>query len=437
MYKGILRHVFLGPNTSAGFSDVFALAFKCDKSSTANFRLINTTGVKGLRTCSAHFCDKTEAPPNAQVKIKSSENTSEVDIERNSTVGTANETSQLEVNSTSLTADEEITTQSHGISQPDAVEPAIAKARSGKESLLDLLGAMKVEVTNKRKLKSLKGRPDTFSTTKPRLTPMESTISMFQNATVKTTQQSETLAPDLVAAASAAASTLSNPSQAESELLLQLRQHETITEAQKKGDVNNIGIIIAEMKIGKNPNRSNAQAANQIRFDDDGRGYTQERGITGELDSVRKRRNLFTAKKLNIFSPSEVTSLPTVAQTTLWDVDYADQLSTVTNHMPRNGFEEMIQWTQQGKMWQYPIDNDIGLEEEASVPFHEHIFLEKHLEEGFPRQGPIRHFMELVVAGLSRNPHQTIQQKKEHIFWFKEYFCQKEEVLKEDDVYLN
>lgn len=79
----------------------------------------------------------------------------------------------------------------------------------------------------------------------------------------------------------------------------------------------------------------------------------------------------------------------------------------------------------------------LGLEEEASVPFHEHIFLEKHLEEGFARQGPVRHFMELVVAGLSRNPFLTVQQKREHISWFRDYFHQKEEVLKEAAVCLD
>lgn len=79
----------------------------------------------------------------------------------------------------------------------------------------------------------------------------------------------------------------------------------------------------------------------------------------------------------------------------------------------------------------------LGLEEEATVSFHEHVFLEKHLEDGFPRQGPVRHFMELVVTGLSKNPYLTVQQKKEHIFWFRDYFLQKEDVLREAEVYLN
>lgn len=54
---------------------------------------------------------------------------------------------------------------------------------------------------------------------------------------------SDALDPDIVAAASAAAATLPNQSQAESELLKQLRQRKALTEAQKKGDINNLGYI--------------------------------------------------------------------------------------------------------------------------------------------------------------------------------------------------
>ncbi|KAM4726635.1 small ribosomal subunit protein mS31 [Anableps anableps] len=313
-------------------------------------------------------------------------------------------------------------------------------AKTGKENLLDLLGAMKVEVTSKRKLKNLKTKQslDSAAQYKSKPAAMESTISMFQKATVQASAQSDALDPDLVAAASAAASTLPNRSQAESELLKQLRQRKALSEAQKKGDINNLGVLIADMKVGKTPGRQNAWPADQIRFDDDGQGYTHDRGITSELANVRKRRNIFPAKRLNIFSPTtdEQGGESALAKPTLWDMDFASELSLSTNQMPRNGFEEMIQWTKEGKLWQYPINNEIGLEDEASVPFHEHVFLEKLLEEGFPRQGPVRHFMELVVAGLSRNPYLTVQQKKEHISWFRDYFHQKEEVLNEADVYL-
>lgn len=71
------------------------------------------------------------------------------------------------------------------------------------------------------------------------------------------------------------------------------------------------------------------------------------------------------------------------------------------------------------------------------MPFHEHVFLEKHLDESFPQQGPVRHFMELVITGLAKNHHLTVQQKKEHIDWFRDYFRQKEDVLKEAEAYLN
>jgi len=71
------------------------------------------------------------------------------------------------------------------------------------------------------------------------------------------------------------------------------------------------------------------------------------------------------------------------------------------------------------------------LEEEAQVGFHEHIFLEPHLNPWCPKRGPIRHFMELVCIGLSKNPYLTVAQKKEHINWFRNYFSAKRSILVE------
>ena len=71
-----------------------------------------------------------------------------------------------------------------------------------------------------------------------------------------------------------------------------------------------------------------------------------------------------------------------------------------------------------------------GMDEEASVSFHEHIFLEPLLEP-FPRKGPIRHFMELVITGLSKNPHMSVTEKREHVMWFRDYFQEKKSVLDE------
>ncbi|RVE63713.1 hypothetical protein OJAV_G00139110 [Oryzias javanicus] len=394
------------------------------------FRILNKVGLKAFSTNSVRLCEKKDNVVTSTQLNKGESQTKQPEQKEEQHV---------------LKADDGGTVSDQANDEPEqslakSPQPKADTVKSGKENLLDLLGAMKVEVTNKRKLKNIKVKQSFQSATQsnPKPAGMESTISMFQKATEEASSQSETLNPDLVAAASAAAATLPNSSRAESELLKQLRQRKALSEAQKRGDVKNIGVIIADMKVGKNSNRQNAWPSDQIRFDEDGRGYTHDRGITSELAGVRKRRNLFQAKRLNIFSPAteEDGVKPALAKPTLWDMDFAHQLCQSTNQMPRNGFEEMIQWTKEGKLWQYPINNEIGLEEEASVPFHEHIFLDKHLEQGFPRQGPVRHFMELVVVGLARNPYLTVQQKKEHIDWFRDYFHQKEDVLNEADVYL-
>lgn len=60
---------------------------------------------------------------------------------------------------------------------------------SGKENLLNILGNMKVEVTNKRMLKTLKAKPNFHSAPQAKPADMESTISMFQKATVKSSLQ--------------------------------------------------------------------------------------------------------------------------------------------------------------------------------------------------------------------------------------------------------
>lgn len=167
-------------------------------------------------------------------------------------------------------------------SKPEQVKAA----KSVKENLLGLLGSLKVDVTSKKKLKNLELKKSFELAKQYQSKPaaMQSTISMFQKATEEVSTQrweithcvysvsvhlhcftskqpilykscfilgipralffclfSETLDPNLVAAASAAASTLPNSRQAESELLKHLRQRKALTEAQRKGDANNIG----------------------------------------------------------------------------------------------------------------------------------------------------------------------------------------------------
>ncbi|XP_074528735.1 small ribosomal subunit protein mS31 [Halichoeres trimaculatus] len=455
MHRFVIRAVNAARKSSLGVPKSCVLISKCDKTVTPGFGIDNGSRVRAFITTAGRHCEKKNdvSPSNQEDKITTA---TEDDPKETSTVLTQKEAND----STVCTAPEQsehpvvlktdngrATQQQQQQQQMDVkFEEAIETTKqvkspdgkSSKEDLLSILGTMKVDVTRKRRLKDLKARQSTEIAPKTMPAAMESTISMFQNATEEAASQSE-LDPELVAAASAAASTLPNKSQATSELLRRLRENEVVTEAQRKGNTNKLGVIIADMKVGRSYNRKNGRPSNQIRFDEDGKEYVQERGITAELDGVRRRKNLLSGRRLNIFSPATDKNAmeTTAALPTLWDVDFAHQLSLSTNQMPRNGLEELIQLTKEGKLWQYPVNNEAGLEEEAQVLFHEHVFLDQHLEEGFPRQGPVRHFMELVVAGLSRNPYLTVQQKKEHISWFRDYFHQKEEVLKEADVYLS
>ncbi len=74
--------------------------------------------------------------------------------------------------------------------------------------------------------------------------------------------------------------------------------------------------------------------------------------------------------------------------------------------------------------------------EEAGVGFEDHVLLD-HLLTELPKKGggtierltlamysagPVRHFMELVVTGLSKNPYYTAEEKKEVVAWYKNYF---------------
>lgn len=69
-------------------------------------------------------------------------------------------------------------------------------------------------------------------------------------------------------------------------------------------------------------------------------------------------------------------------------------------------------------------------EEDADVPFQEHVFLDNYLED-FPDIEPIQEFMTLVLNGISKNSYLTLDEKKSIVEWYKEYFLEKEGLIKE------
>nr|CAG4642463.1 EOG090X04UC [Evadne anonyx] len=147
-------------------------------------------------------------------------------------------------------------------------------------------------------------------------------------------------------------------------------------------------------------------------------------------DSLGSRRgSLFEGTPLQIFQNVQFEESETTNQMKTWKKLCNRELQLSITNPPVNGFQQMIHLTQQGKLWQFPINNEQGMDEEARVGFHEHLFLEPYLNPWCPKRGPIRHFMELVCIGLSKNPYLTVSQKKEHINWFRSYFSAKRSIL--------
>ncbi|KQK73814.1 28S ribosomal protein S31 [Amazona aestiva] len=357
------------------------------------------------------------------------------------------------------TPSKDSTTEEASKSKEDAAE-------TPKKKLLDIIGNMKVEVSYRKKLQQLKAQ----EMKKQALRKLEGPGS--EGAVLQRTgegiQRGRPLNPELVEAASAVASSLPlDKKRTESELLAQLRRHEETTDKQKKGGivtirsrlmkpienrvsgnpcdklpcfvdtlsfyvhVFNFSNVISEMAVKRqSPAQRGVRISGRISldFDEDGQRMKPGRFSPQSSDS---RRSLKVGKRLNIFTKASAetqSALKTVSSPTIWDVEFAKEVAAVTAQPPRNGFEEMIQWTKDGLLWEYPVDNEAGMEDGAE--FHEHIFLEKHLKD-FPKEGPIRHFMELVICGLSKNPHLSVKQKIEHIEWFHKYFEEKKEYLKD------
>ncbi|XP_021232833.1 28S ribosomal protein S31, mitochondrial isoform X3 [Numida meleagris] len=325
------------------------------------------------------------------------------------------------------TTKDESTTSTDSTTKVASKEGAV---ETPKQKLLKIIGNMKVEVTTKRKFQQLKEQ-DIKKQATNKLEGLDSESSTLQNAT-EDVQRSKPLNPELVQAASAVASSFPrSKEQAESELLAQLRRHEETTDKQRMGGTINIRNVISEMAVKRqSPAQRGVRISNRIslEMDEDGQRIKPGRPSSRSFDS---ERSLKAGRRLNIFtkaSPEMENALKTVSSPTIWDLEFAKEIAAVTEQPPRNGFEEMIQWTKEGILWEFPIDNEAGMDDGAE--FHEHIFLEKHLKD-FPKQGPIRHFMELVICGLSKNPYLSVKQKIEHIEWFRNYFEEKKEFLQE------
>lgn len=100
------------------------------------------------------------------------------------------------------------------------------------------------------------------------------------------------------------------------------------------------------------------------------------------------------------------------------------QNETRSHLFPRNPFDELIELTESGKLWSFPIDNEAGMDHEQSVPFEDHVFFDDLLEK-FPKNEYIDEYMKYIVMGLGNNPWMTVQRKREIIEWYLKYFEEK------------
>ncbi|KAJ8882015.1 hypothetical protein PR048_018503 [Dryococelus australis] len=250
----------------------------------------------------------------------------------------------------------------------------------------------------------------------------------------------------LVSAAQDVAETLGGDvKQTESELLQKLLSRSGNSESTGQEETTakpamNLSDLIAGMKVDHSPKETALPSegrAQQVRRILSRHGAaSQQRGarLQGEERELSDGRvNLFDSPPMGILKPinksqpqnGEVPVLKT------WQRLQERELKMAVTHPPSNIYEEMIQWTDQGKLWKFPINNEQGLEEEAKVFFAEHVFLERHLEGWCPPRGPVRHFMELVCVGLSKNPYITVKDKLEHIEWYRHYLEDKKVLLAE------
>lgn len=78
-------------------------------------------------------------------------------------------------------------------------------------------------------------------------------------------------------------------------------------------------------------------------------------GLLHIKDQMGQRVKLFGGEPLHIFAKAEVGE-----GTATWDGLIQRELRFAVTHPPKNPYEEMIRWTQRGRLWKFPIDNEYG-----------------------------------------------------------------------------
>ncbi|XP_075751996.1 small ribosomal subunit protein mS31-like isoform X2 [Rhipicephalus microplus] len=339
--------------------------------------------------------------------------------------------------------------------QPAKDEPSGDQKRAALDKLSALLSDMKIESIASTDPNSL-----SFKLAKPGL-PKKPELK-------EEAQRTKGLGKAVVQAAREVAASLGSSKeqkeQTESELLARLRVHAQERQgnqhvAPEKDNTATLSDLFVGMKIERKKAKQQGRQEGGGRGDRSRRdrelGTVQSEFLPGTIDALTEQVNRDTKaaarrqaankqerieekleldvdRRLGIFS-RDIEENTDVPQLKTWERLQQRELQLLVTPPPKNAYEEMILWTEQGKLWKFPINNEAGLDEEAQISFEEHVFLEEHIAD-FPERGPIRHFMELVLVGLSKNPHISAQRKREHIEWFRQYFRAKADILRASGV---
>ncbi|KAI3380404.1 hypothetical protein SNEBB_008111 [Seison nebaliae] len=132
-------------------------------------------------------------------------------------------------------------------------------------------------------------------------------------------------------------------------------------------------------------------------------------------------------KDKQIFDKKLFQSKPSNLSKTIFEqlFDLGEDLrrKEILQKIPSNQFEELIQLTERGSIWSYPIDNEERWNFDKNSSFEEHIFLEN--DSSTQLDDEQNHFLHLVQVGLSSNPYLSVAEKKEHIDFYVKYFEEK------------
>lgn len=70
--------------------------------------------------------------------------------------------------------------------------------------------------------------------------------------------------------------------------------------------------------------------------------------------------DLWNGKSTIIFENLNTAPL-NIPELKTWAALEQRELKALTTHPPANIFQELILWTEQGKLWKFPIDNEQGV----------------------------------------------------------------------------